>query len=1070
MNGSGATDNSAFTISGNQLLLNSSPNFENQASYSIRIRTTDQGGLFFDKVFSVNVNNVNETPTDIALSANTVNENVSANTVIGSLSSTDPDTGNTFSYSLVNGSGATDNSAFRISGNQLLLNNSPNFENQASYSIRIRSTDQGGLFFDKIFTVNVNDWNEAPVVNQALSSQNVTQYQAFSFTLPNNSFTDPDAGDHLTLTATLTNGSPLPAWLSFSALTGTFSGTPGTNDTDPLTIKVVATDTHGLHAENSFNLSINPQSNTPPILSLGQRNNDAAYAITALNTGNILVAGYSQTAASSDFILLRYTNNGQLDPQFSGDGKTTTSFSELDDISRALAVQTNGKIIVVGSTDNGHDSDFALARYHSNGRLDTSFGNGGKITSSLGTGDDDAYAVSVVAGGKIIVAGTSDNGNNSDFALIRYNTDGSLDTSFSNDGKITTDFGASEDNANAMRVQTDGKILVSGTSHGLGGIRFALARYNSDGSLDTSFNDTGKLTTSLAPFDDRAYALSLQEDGKILVAGESWNGSNNNFAVVRYLSNGQLDDSFANHGKLITALNPSYDSARAMQLQSDGKIVVAGFSTAANHSQILLIRYNSDGSLDTSFGNNGKTSAEWNDFDTYGYALSLQTDGKILVAGTSNTDNQEQIISVARFNTDGSLDRFFTTPNSTIPGASAIIINSHAHVYDAELAAQGHYQGAYVTLMRHGGNNPDDHFVGSGKLSFNGNAVLLSGVNIGNVSQANGALTIIFNNNATQDLVDETLSAIAYNNTSATPPDSVSIDWLFSDGSQGGALTSQANSVITLNVLPTLNTPASLAYTDTPFVDHFAKLHGKLKATGVNLSYGIDGGTDNGNGTTSLNTDYGKLTVNQTTGAYVFIPKKNVLEALGTDVVNNVTVTVTNNSGSDSKQLTITITQNGVTETNTDNTLLGSAANDEIAGLAGDDIIKGLNGNDTLKGGSGQDTINGGLGQDNLTGGVGIDSFIFSNPPNNDIITDFTHGLDILKLDSQIYTKLAYTGVLKPSHFALDTPHDKNDYFIYDTNTGVLSYDADGSGKGASIAIVTLGSQLTLSESDIFII
>ncbi|WP_239649617.1 putative Ig domain-containing protein [Methylocucumis oryzae] len=371
------------------------------------------------------------------------------------------------------------------------------------------------MFFDKVFSVNVNDLNESPVVNQTLNAQTANQYQPFNFTLPNNSFSDPDAGDHLTLTATLANGSALPSWLSFSSLTGTFNGTPGINDTNPLTIKVVATDTHGLYAENSFNLSINPQSNTPPILSLGQRNNDAAYAVAALNTGNILVAGYSQTAASSDFILLRYTNNGQLDPQFSGDGKTTTSFGELDDISRALALQANGKIIVVGSSDNGHDSDFALARYHSNGRLDTSFGTGGKVTSSLGTGDDDAYAVSVLASGKIIVAGTSDNGNNSDFALIRYNADGSLDTSFSNDGKVSTDFGGSEDNANAMQVQTDGKILVSGTSHGLGSIRFALARYNSDGSLDTSFNGTGKLTTSLAPFDDRAYALSLQEDGKI---------------------------------------------------------------------------------------------------------------------------------------------------------------------------------------------------------------------------------------------------------------------------------------------------------------------------------------------------------------------------------------------------------------------------------------------------------------------------------------------------------------------------------------------------------------------------
>ncbi|MBD2615472.1 hypothetical protein H6G94_30185 [Nostoc punctiforme FACHB-252] len=168
--GTGSTDNAAFSIVGNQLRINSSPNFEAKNSYSIRVRTTDQGGLSFESPFTITINNVNEIPTAIALSASSINENVAANSVVANLSTIDPDIGDTFTYSLVPGTGSTDNAAFSIVGNQLRINNSPDFETKSSYSIRVRTTDQGGLTFESPFTITVNDLAEQNIINGTANS------------------------------------------------------------------------------------------------------------------------------------------------------------------------------------------------------------------------------------------------------------------------------------------------------------------------------------------------------------------------------------------------------------------------------------------------------------------------------------------------------------------------------------------------------------------------------------------------------------------------------------------------------------------------------------------------------------------------------------------------------------------------------------------------------------------------------------------------------------------------------------------------------------------------------------
>lgn len=155
--GTGATDNASFNISGAQLRATASLNFETKSSYSVRVRSTDQGGLYTEKAFTITVTNVNETPTDIALSATTIAENAGANAVVGTLSTTDPDTSNTYTYTLVTGTGDTDNASFNISGSQLRATGSFDFETKSSYSVRVRATDQGGLFTEKAFTITVTN-------------------------------------------------------------------------------------------------------------------------------------------------------------------------------------------------------------------------------------------------------------------------------------------------------------------------------------------------------------------------------------------------------------------------------------------------------------------------------------------------------------------------------------------------------------------------------------------------------------------------------------------------------------------------------------------------------------------------------------------------------------------------------------------------------------------------------------------------------------------------------------------------------------------------------------------------
>ena len=553
--------------------------------------------------------------------------------------------------------------------------------------------------------------------------------------------------------------------------------------------------------------------------------------------GKIVVVGAAFNGTDTDIAVARYNTDGSLDATFGTGGKVTTSLFAVNESGNAVAIQADGKILVAGITVNAGNTDFALIRYNANGSLDTSFDTDGKLSTVVGTGYDEATSIAVQSDGKILVAGLATVGANYDFAVVRYNTNGSLDTSFDTDGRVTTPVGTANDFISAMAVQSDGKIVVAGFTTIGGSIDFALARYNTNGSLDASFDTDGKLTTAVLASTDMAHDVAIQSDGKILVAGSSNNGSNNDFALVRYNTSGALDTSFDTDGKLTTAIGTGNDDIRSIAVQSDGKILAAGSAHNGTDSDIALVRYNGTGSLDTGFDTDGKLTSAVGSSDDFGRSVVVQTDGRILVAGYSFAGVSSDF-ALIRYNTDGSLDTRFDLIN-TLDGAptytengAPIVLASNVQVFDAELSALNNFSGATLTLARNGGASAQDVFSATGNLATlaQGGNLVLSGVTIGTVTtNSGGTLLLTFNGSATQARVNETLRSIAYANSSDAPPASAQIDRTFNDGNTGaqgtgGAYLVTGGTTVTItpvNDAPTLSSSYFLGQINEDTVDDF---------------------------------------------------------------------------------------------------------------------------------------------------------------------------------------------------------------------------------------------------------
>ena len=331
---------------------------------------------------------------------------------------------------------------------------------------------------------------------------------------------------------------------------------------------------------------------------------DLAYTVTLQSDGKILAAGITHNGTNYDFAVVRFDTGGSLDITFGGgDGIVTTALRTGWDQANGIGVQSDGRIVVGGSAD-GPNYDFALARYTSAGVLDTTFGGGtGIVFTDIMGGNDFGNDLVIQPDDKILLAGQSWNGTDYDTTLLRFNADGSADLSFGGgDGIVTTPVGVSNDFGQSVALQPDGKYLVGGSYYNGSNYDFAVVRYNSDGTLDATFGSgSGFVTTAIGPDDDNGYSVTTQSDGKILLVGSSNNGADYDFAIVRYNSDGSLDTSFSGDGILTTAIGSGADYARGVSVQADGKIVVTGSSSNGMDGDIAVVRYNPDGSLDTSF-------------------------------------------------------------------------------------------------------------------------------------------------------------------------------------------------------------------------------------------------------------------------------------------------------------------------------------------------------------------------------------------------------------------------------------------------------------------------------------
>jgi len=403
---------------------------------------------------------------------------------------------------------------------------------------------------------------------------------------------------------------------------------------------------------------------------------DLALGATLQPDGKILVVGTSVTApnySSGDFAVVRYNSDGTLDTTFGTGGTVTTSVGPNWDTAYTLALQPDGKILAAGSSDGTSSGDFAVVRYNSDGTLDTTFGTGGKVTTSVGPNYEWINTLALQLDGKILAAGISYGSTSTtsgDFAVVRYNSDGTLDTTFGTSGIITTDFFGRTDEITAITVQSDGKILAAGIARNPSG-DVAMVRYNSDGTLDTTFGTGGKVTTSLDPGDDIARSIRLVAEGKILLAGASNNNGRFNFALMRYNSDGTLDTTFGTGGTVTTKIRTD-DVAFSMAIEPDGKIILGGGSTSIDeHLGSAVVRYNSDGTLDTTFGIDGIITTDFFEKNDPVKAVYLQSDGKILLVGQTN-DGTQNLFAIARYNVTVNDPASETpeTPSTPIPAVA----------------------------------------------------------------------------------------------------------------------------------------------------------------------------------------------------------------------------------------------------------------------------------------------------------------------------------------------------------------------------------------------------------------
>jgi uncharacterized delta-60 repeat protein/CSLREA domain-containing protein len=851
-----------------------------------------------------------------------VNENAANGTLVGTVLPIDPDNDGPHVFTLVDSAGgrfAVDASGQITVANGALLD----FESAASHAVTVRITDQAGGFLDTVFNIALRNVNDAPVLGFA-SGDSVFPENAGAVVLaPNATVTDQDsvnfdggvfsvsitangqAEDRLGIRNQGTSAGQigvLGATVSFGGVViGTFTG--GGDGTTPLVISLNANATVAAVQALARNITYQNVSEQPSALvrSLAAFVTDgdggtsniasATFSVSSVNDapsfaagpghtrlvlagmqfgnaiaqqpdGRYVVAGWSDAAGTRDFIVARFNADGSVDTSFGGGtGYVVTAVGAAGDEAQDVRVMADGRIVVVGYSTISSSLDISLARYLADGSLDTSFGGGtGKVLTGLASRDA-GHQVVVQADGRILVAGES----SGDFLLARFTAAGALDATFGTGGVVTTVFAGSSDLARAMEIQPDGRILLAGQASSGTSLDLAVVRYNANGTLDTTFNGTGTVLVDVGTgSNDQGYDLALQADGRILVTGFTNAAGTTDLVLVRLTTSGALDTSFNGTGRVITAIGSGSDFGLEVQVQTDGRIVVAGYASMSSND-FSIVRYNSNGTLDSTFGTGGRVTTDFGSFaDDRAESFLIQADGRLVVVGASSLAGTYDL-AIARYNTDGTLDTRFnavTTLGGTVAhteGGAAVVLDADAQVFDVELTSAGNFGGSTLTLARSGGASPDDVFGVTGSLSLAGGSVTVGGVVIGSVTtNSGGVLSLTFASGATNAQVNSTLRQLTYRTLSDTPPASVVVQWTFADGNagaqgSGGALQATGTTTVTIT-----------ATNDAPVI---AGLDGDIRAYTEGGGAILVGSTTGVTDVDSANFDGGTLTVSFTGGS-----------------------------------------------------------------------------------------------------------------------------------------------------------------------------------------------------------
>ncbi|WP_030689151.1 DUF11 domain-containing protein [Streptomyces globisporus] len=601
---------------------------------------------------------------------------------------------------------------------------------------------------------------------------------------------------------------------------------------------------------------------------------------------------------------------GDLDPTFGPDGRVTTPITgsaEGNDIAR----QADGKLVVVGASEAG----FALARYSTSGALDPTFGGDGTVTSDFGGGFHSANAVAIQpSDGKIVVAGTTEvvaeeGGGCCFFSVARYNTDGSLDTGFGDGGLVRVDeFGGSADGAD-VAVQPDGRIVAAGKGAGGG---FALVRLDTGGHLDPTLGGDGAVVAGFTPTSPQdaggiARSMALQPDGKIVSVGYVGNTAFD-IGVVRYNANGTLDTTFSGDG-MVTADFGGTEFGNAAAVQPDGKILAAGSGGAG----YALLRYNADGSPDAGFGTAGRTSVAFPGDGGFANAMALQQNGKIVLAGQADDPNSSEAndFGLVRFQPNGTVDTGFGGDGFVVTGfndfdeARGVLVQP-----DGKIVAAGYGAGYRFALARYQGGDGTTPPPPSPYADLSVTKSGTTTVSIGDRATYTVTVTNAASSTATATGVTltDTLSGGGATLISAIPSQGTCTTTATAANCALGSLAPGASATVTVTAEPR---------------------------------------------TTGTLTDTARVSATQT-------------DPVTTGNTATATTSVNNARGC---------------------TIIGTSGADTLNGGYGNDVICGLGGNDTVRAGYGNDTVHGNYGNDSLDGGFGDDTM--NGGPGNDTLTGY---------------------------------------------------------------------------------